>query len=473
MNAPPQHIDAERSVLGAMLLNPDAIMKAIGILGESGDAFYVGEHSEIYISMVNLFRDRDPVDIITLSESLTSRGQLDKVGGAIYIAELTDAVPTSANVEYYAEIVLQKYLKRLTIQSCAKAQSACYDDDVPVREIANNLSLQAHSILNNRKSNKIEHVRDILPRVMAQIEAQRKTGSEMMGISTGLPALDKIMLGLRPETLNILAARPSVGKSGLAVNIMHNVALQGHPVLFYSLEMRSESLIKRMLAIATQTPYKTLSGTFQPEQQKYRLSQAQRQVGQTNIFVDDSGLLDINLFRASARKFAMDHEGKTPVFIIDYLTLVQFHQSKGKNRYEVIGDFTREVKLLANELRCPMLVLCQLSREADEKDDALACKPYMRESGNIEQDADTIMIALSKLPKWLENHHLPAGVEREDLINFGLAKNRDGEIGLCPLVFKKNTQTIRALADYAGEKYGAQDGLPIEDTYDEDDHGDF
>lgn len=815
---PPQHIEAERSVLGAMLLNPDAITKAIDILGDTGEAFYVESHGEIYNSIINLFRDRDPVDLITLSEALTARGRLEKAGGAVYIAELTDAVPTSANCEYYADIVLQKFLKRKAIMACEKARAACYDDDVPVKDVANTLAVQVNGIMNTRKKSNIEHVRDILPRVMAQIEAQRKSGTAMMGIPTGIDALDKIMLGLRPETLNFLAARVSVGKalaidtpiitpvgwtdmaalkvgdsvissngspvtisavteimydrpcfrvkfrggeeivcdenhlwpvsslsqrrksldtysilstremyecvlsnghtgrlnwstrksatiefgeknlpippyvfgywlgngrndgamcsasiadsdfvcdrfseygmhlsigesrkgavsfrfskepisrggkpressqkdlaelgvyknkhiphdylyssvrqrelllcglmdsdgcayksgtlsfavtrkelaedtmqlirslgmnvnktctkrvngaredsstcytlhfrcnrrvfllerkhvlsthnsrldgrrmiidiepcksvpvkciqvdggeylagrqmipthnSAIAVNIMHNVAALGYPVLFFSLEMRSESIMKRILSIDTQTPYKTLCGTFQPEQQQYRLNQAQRRLGQSGIYIDDSGLLDVNLMRASVRKFAKDHEGKLPLFVIDYLTLVQFTQSKGRNRYEVIGEFTRELKLLANELRCPMLVLCQLSREADDKEDPIACKIYMRESGNIEQDADTIMIALAKLPKWMESQSLPLGVDREDLINFALAKNRDGDIGLCPLVFKKNTQTIKALADYGGGKYDSGDGLPIEDTYDEDHHGEF
>ncbi len=469
LNNPPQNPEAERATLGAMLLNPDAILSAIECLGETGEAFFVDAHAAIYNAIVSLYREREPVDIITLPNALESSGLLEKAGGVTYIAELTDAVPTSANIAYYADIVYQKHMRRCTMAAASKAMHDAGQDDSDPKEVADNLAKVASNAAHAKQFSSIEHVRDILPRVMAQIEKIRASGNVITGLTTGIPKLDNLSLGLRPETINIIAARPSGGKSALAANIACHVS-QTNPVLFISLEMRAESLVRRFISMNQKTPYKTLAGTFQPEAQQYRLSQAERSLGQRNIYIDDSGVLDVNLFRAKVRRFAAKHHPATPLFIIDYLQLCTFAATKGAQRYELIGAFTREAKQLANDLRCPMLLLCQLSREAEGVDDAFKCKSFLRESGNIEQDADMIMTVAPVVPKWMLEG-LPMGVMAEDIINFGLVKNRDGEIGLCPLVFKRQTQEMTALADITGSRQ--YNDAPIEDTYDENDHGEF
>lgn len=447
---PPQDIEAERATLGAMLLNPDAIMRVLDIVGEHADMFYVQAHQQIYTAIIDLYRDRDPVDMVTLTKQLADKKQLKKSGGPNYIAELTDAVPTSANAEYYAKIVLETWKLRTLIVACTRVAGEAYGGEVDASELAKSLLSETSEAMEAGRGSNVKHISDIIPGVLDEIQRLRKATKEITGASTGIPKLDELLLGLRPDTLNIIGARPSVGKSAIAVNIANGAAQNGHPVLMFSLEMRRHALARRFMTINTLTPYKVLCGTSFPELQNRRIHDAVGKMNGAQIFVDDSSRLNIYNFTARCRRFAALHEGIMPVIILDYLTLCEFNESRTKKRYELIGEFTREAKLLAGELGCPIIILAQLGRDADPPmDDPFRCMKTLRESGNIEADADTVCIALQEKPKWLvDAGNACAITDLGSLINFAVIKNRDGPVGACPLVFDKTCQHVMSLADY-------------------------
>lgn len=428
----------ERALLGAMLLNPDAVDVAIDAVGTS--AKFAGEgHGQIFEAMARLEAEGKRVDLILLIERLTQAGTLAQAGGAAYVADLDRAIETSHNVAEYAEEVNRLHTTRTLAHAATKflAQAKRGAIDFEALEA---YEREIGAAFETHDPGAVVHVADAFTAVLKDIEQRRKSDHTITGIPSGIEALDVKMMGLRPGTLNIIGARPSVGKSALAVNLAHAAAKAGHPVLIFSMEMTAESVTRRLLTIETGTPYAILSGRFNPLLQNQRLSDAAPILSALPIEIDPTPGLTLTQFRARSRRFARRHPEATPLIVLDYLQLMGGDAKR--NRYEVLGEVTRNAKILAGEIGCPVVVLSQLAREADTLDDPFRGLPMLRESGNVEQDADTVLIMLRTLPDWLKAEVTNAGIEPAEIVNCGLVKNRDGETGLVPLRFHKSTQRM-------------------------------
>lgn len=461
---------SEQCVLGTVLLNESAYGDVVQILGTSDVMFSDAFHRSVWNGMVKLATSGIPIDFMTLCDVCRDQNQ-------VAIAELTNSVPTSANCEHYAEMVRDAYAARkLSVQ--ARSIIKDFEDDSLTLDRMEGHRICINDILQRRSSNRMESISEILPRVIADIEKFRNDPLSNPVIRTGISQLDDMLGCLRPGTLNIIGARPGVGKSALSANIAINAGRSGHPVIFFSLEMGGDSIVKRLMSIDQGIPYKTLAGEFCRDIQRKRVEVTKDNFQKLKFFINDSGSLEINKFKADSRRFASQHTGM-PLIILDYLQLVKVDVGrKNANRYEQIGDFTREAKILAKELNCPIILLCQLSREADDKDDPFVCMPYMRESGNIENDADTVIVMLKRLYPALaaivsgeqkkDGKKIPGCVARDlvgNVVNSAVIKNRDGETGACALYFDKPTQRIVSLADFIQGNLNRDYDPPKDPTY--------
>ncbi|MBI1320715.1 MAG: replicative DNA helicase [Candidatus Hydrogenedens sp.] len=464
---PPQNIEAERSVLGAMLLNPEAVGAAVEILRDCGeDVFYHPAHQHIYDAVVGLFGKNTPVDLITLLEQLTRLGKLDESGGAAYIAELTGAVPTSANVEYYARIVLESATLRRIIETCTRMASEAYVGEGEVADLLDRAESEIFKIAETRQQNPVYKVGDLLEEGIKRIEDQIRAGTGITGVPSGFARLDEMLSGFQPSDMIIIAARPSVGKTAFSLNIAAHAAIKAQKsVLVFSLEMGKEQLVQRLLCMEGNVDASRLRTGFLARGEFPKLQRAAGALSTAPIYIDDTPGMGILELRSKARRHASRHG--LDMIIVDYLQLM--HGSKrAESRQVEISEISRAIKGIARELRCPVLALSQLSREAEKDDSGTPKLSHLRESGAIEQDADVVMM-LARLPA-----HQSEG--RENVIRVNIAKQRNGPTGLVELLFEKNIQRFRNLAE--GPEGHIRETPPeesydvdynIEETYEEDD----
>lgn len=432
-------MEVERALLGAMLLNPDAVDVATDIVRDSAK-FATDAHRAIYEAIVAISGAGKAVDLLLLSERLRAAGALETAGGVAYFAELMEAVPTSHNAPHYAERLNELFTARQLANAAARfvAQEGRGAVDGAALE---DYAREIEAAYDGHDPGGAVPVSVAFRDVLTSIEARRRAGHAISGVRTGIEPLDVLMLGLRPGTLNILAARPSVGKSAIAANFALAAARAGTPVLFFSLEMSAEAVTRRLLTIMSGVPYRHYCDGFNVEERNAQLSEVARELSALPFEVDASPGLTPAQFRARSRRFARRHGA--PLIVLDYLQLLS--GDTRRNRYEILGEITRAAKCLAGDIAAPVLMLSQLARDADALDDPFRALPMLRESGNTEQDADTVMIALRAIPAWLEEMGEAEGLDVDALLNFGLVKNRDGAVGLCPLHFDKDTQGIAAL----------------------------
>lgn len=459
---PPQNLEAERSVLGAMLLSSDAVGTAIEILQtDAADLFYSEAHQHVYAAMVSLYAKNQPIDVVTLKEQLTRDGRLEDVGGLAYIADLAGAVPTSANVDYYARIVLDSAVLRRMIATCTKLIGEAYNLPEDVNALLDTAEGEIFAIAEKRQLNPIHKVSQLLEDSINKIEELIKSRSGITGVATGYTKLDELTSGLQPSDMIVLAARPSVGKTAFSLNLASHAAIKDNKnVLIFSLEMAKEQLVQRLLCMEGMIDSTRLRTGFLAQSEFPKLTKAADKLSRASIFIDDTPNISVLDLRSKARRHAAQHG--CDLIIIDYLQLMSSPR-RGENRQVEIADISRSIKGLARELRVPVIALSQLSREA-EKDDTGAPKlSHLRESGAIEQDADVVMM-LSR----------PPAHEQEiskNLIHLNLAKQRNGPTGRIELLFDRNIQRFKNLAD--GSQYDEPPGgyTPpdaIEEDYDED-----
>jgi replicative DNA helicase len=437
---PPQSIDAERSVLGAMLLNPNAVGAAIEILRESAsETFYVEAHQRIYEAAVSLFKRNMPVDPVTLMEQLSRDGLLDAAGGASYIADLTGAVPTSANIEYYARLVLESAILRRVITTCTRIAGEAYQPEGSVEELLDRAEAEIFAVAEQRQVNPIYRINDLLEEGIKQIEEQIKTQTGVTGVATGFAKLDELLSGLQKSDMVILAARPSVGKTALALNIAAHVTTDlKMGALLFSLEMSKEQLVKRLLCMVGHVDSQRLRTGFLAREEFPSIQRAAGKLSQAQLFIDESASINVLELRSKARRHAAQHP--IDLLIIDYLQLMS-SGARGENRQVEIAEISRAVKGLARELKIPVLALSQLSREAEKDDSGIPKLSHLRESGAIEQDADVVLM-LSR-PKAYESEG------RDNVLRLDVAKQRNGPTGFVELLFEKNYQRFRSLIDGA------------------------
>lgn len=425
---PPQNLEAEQSALGSMLIDMDAVAKAMETVGL--DDFYREAHRQIYIGISNLFGRGEPVDLITLTEELRSRGQLENAGGVAYLTTLMNIVPTSANIEYYARIVRRKSVLRQLINAATRIVAMGYedvDDPDPVVDMAEQMIFEVGQ---KRNMQSFYPIRDILEGSFDRIDKQYNEKGSSGGLATGFFGLDRLTDGFHPSDLVIIAARPAMGKTSFAMNIACNVARQQKlPVAVFSLEMSKEQLAHRLICSEAMVDSSNLRSGFLSDSDWPRLAEAIGSLSETPIFIDDSSAITVLEMRAKARR--LKAERGLGMIVIDFLQLAR-GSGRTENRVQEISEVVRGLKSLARELNVPVIALSQLSRSVEKRDDKLPMLSDLRESGELEQTADLVIFIYREDYYNQDKEAVPSNIAR-----IVLAKHRHGPTGEVELLFQR------------------------------------
>ena len=429
---PPHSPEAERAVLGACLLSKEALGSAIEIL--KPEDFFEGRHRTAFEVLVSMYTLDKPADYVTYADELKSRGIYDRLGGNTFINGLVNEVTSTANTEYHAQIVRERATRRKIVEAGDSiAKLACsYDKTiVNILEEAEQLLFDAGQ---NKSSTEFRHVRDIIGPVFVNIEEKyRETGAVVAGYPTSYADLDAFTGGLQPRSLNIIAARPSMGKTALAMNIAQFGGGEANPpVLVFSLEMTAEQLVQRMLSAESGVDLsKLIRGLFDTDSFN-DIRAACDVLAKRNIFINDATNLSVSDLRARARRF-MTRYPNLGLVVVDYLQLMTAGERRTEGRQQEVADISRMLKTTARELACPLLVLSQLSREAEKRTDKKPQLSDLRDSGAIEQDADLVMM-LYREDYYTENENTEL---KDSVADIRIAKNRNGSTGTFHLTFKR------------------------------------
>jgi replicative DNA helicase len=384
---PPQNLEAETSVLGAVLLENEALNRVLEILQE--DDFYRNAHRRIFSAILHLYELSEPVDLITLSEVLKTRGELDDVGGVEYLNSLVNAVPTAANISYYAKIIKEKAILRKLINRATEIVSQSYSNSGDVDEFIDQAERTIFEISEDRVRPSFYPIKDLIKSSFKTIERLYEKRQLITGVPTGFQRLDELTSGLQPSDLIIIAGRPSMGKTALALNIAQNASVQAAiPAAIFSLEMSKEQLALRMLCSEAKVDAHRLRGGFLSEADWPKLTRAAGSLSEAPLFIDDTPGLSALEMRAKTRRLKIEHN--LGLVIVDYLQLMRGRAS-ADSREQEISDISRSLKALAKELSIPVIALSQLNRRVEERGDKRPQLSDLRESGAIEQDADVIL----------------------------------------------------------------------------------
>lgn len=440
---PPHNIDAEQAVLGAILLDGEALIRVSAIL--TADDFYHEGHREIYRAALNLHDRGDAVDLVTVIEELRRAGTLDKIGGAAYVASLADLVPTTANVEYYARIVQEKALLRTLIRVAARIAEMGYEENESAARLVDQAEQMILELGAQRAPGVFTAIKDILAETWERIEQVYEHG-RISGIPTGFVDLDRVLSGFQPADLIILAARPSMGKTSLAMSIAHQVARhQGLPVGIFSLEMSKEQLVQRLLcAEAMVDQYRLRTGLLREEDWE-RLTEAAATLARLPIYIDDTAACSVREMRAKTRR--LKAEVGLGLVIVDYLQLMQPNR-RAENRQQEIAQISRALKGLAKELNVPVLALSQLSRAVEQRQNKRPQLADLRESGSLEQDADVVMFI------YRDEYYRP-DTDKRGIAEIIVAKQRNGPVGVVEMGFLKEfTRFVNLARESELEEFG-------------------
>ncbi len=423
---PPQNREAEMSVLGAMFFDEIALAKAIEVL--TSDFFYDQRHQNIFTVMTALFSRNQPVDLITVSEELKKRKQLEELGGISYLTQLTTIVPTAANIEHYARIVKDKALLRKLIQSGTQIVQNSLEADGDAREMIDSAEKMIFDIGQSQIENKTVQIKDIIHESMETIDQLFQRKEHITGIATGFHEFDMKTAGLQPSDLIIVAGRPSMGKSAFATAICEHVGINlKKPVVVFSLEMSKEQLVQRMLCSHARVDAQKVRTGYLSHQDWPKLTSAAGKLSEAPIFIDDTPGQTVLEIRAKARRLKMKHD--ISLIVIDYLQLMQGAKS-AENRQQEISEISRSLKALAREIRVPVIAVSQLSRAVESRTGNRPQLSDLRESGAIEQDADVVVFLFR------EEYYQPSE-ENRNKAEAIIAKQRNGPTGVIPLVFLK------------------------------------
>ena len=440
-NLPPQNIEAEQAVLGAIFLNTDALADAMEYV--EADDFYRRAHQILFQAMVNLNNDGEAIDVLTVQNYLTTNNQLDDVGGVAYIAELATSVPTAANAGYYAKIVEGKSMLRRLIFTATNiiTQANNGDDDVP--SLLDSAERQIMDVSERRNRSGFREIKDVLNETLSDIDRLSQQSEDITGLPTGYREFDKMTAGLQPDNLIILAARPAVGKTAFALNIAQNVATSTDTsVAIFSLEMSAESLVNRMLCAEGSINANHLRTGQLDEGEWQNLIVAMGALSNTSIFIDDTPGIKMAEIRAKCRRLAKE-KGNLGLVVIDYLQLIE--GSNKESRQQEVSEISRQLKKLAKELSVPILALSQLSRGVEQRQDKRPVLSDIRESGSIEQDAD--IVAFLYRDDYYERGESKSEEDGDDQdslnqdvgeVELIIEKNRAGARGTVKLLFIKS-----------------------------------
>ena len=426
----PHDLVAEQSVLGAVFISPETMTSLADEL--TPEDFYKPANKIVFKTMLSLLEKGEPIDATTMVSALTNQGDISNIGGINYVVELVNSTPTSKNVEHYAKLVKEKSTLRRVIADLSDSLSSAYQGDVSISDLIAKTEKSMLDISNQNTGTGFRNVADILDTHMQIVETRSQTDGFVTGLSTGFVGLDKITTGLHEGNLIILAARPAMGKTALALNIAKHVAtMERKPAVIFSLEMGAEELIERMVASEGMVPgYHLKTGNLSTDEWK-RLVHAQSNLYDVPIFVDDTAGIRISDIRSKARKLSQEMGG-LGIIIIDYLQLIT--GSKRENRQQIVSEISRELKILAKDLRVPVIALSQLSRSVEQRQDKRPMLSDLRESGSIEQDAD--IVAFLYRDAYYQKEQADSQ-EANNVTELILEKNRHGSLGTVKLYFHK------------------------------------
>ena len=444
-NVPPQDIEAEQAVLGAIFLDAEALVEAMAQI-EPQD-FYRRAHQIIFRSMIALNDRNENIDIITLKSQIESENTLEDVGGISYLTELSQVTPTASGVAHYAKIVKDKSTLRELIQAATKIVKEGYSQEGSVEEIVEAAEKGILNVSEKRNSTGFQAISDVLNSTMEHIDMLSQQNEEITGLPTGYPELDKMTAGLQPEELIILAARPAVGKTAFALNIAQNIGTRtDRSVAIFSLEMGAESLVNRMLCAEGTIEASHLRTGQLTEEEWHHLIMAMGSLSRTSIFIDDTPGIKVSEIRARCRRLAQE-KGNLGLILIDYLQLIE--GSGRESRQQEVSEISRQLKKLAKELKVPVIALSQLSRSVEQRQDKRPVLSDIRESGSIEQDADIVAFL------YREDYYQRQGTEEDkneeeqavdDVIEVIIEKNRSGARGTVELLFKKEYNKFASIS---------------------------
>ncbi len=418
---PPQNIEAEQSLLGALLIDKDAIINIAEML--SPEHFYREEqHGQIYNAIIQLFEKREPIDLVTITDRLQSNGVLDKVGGPAYLAELVNMVPTAAHVESYARIIKEHAMRRHLIANATRFVEIGYDESREVADIVEECEQSIFAISQNNLKRDFIQLKDALAQSFDRLDELQKTSGKLRGVPTGFKDLDNKLAGLQDSNLVIFAARPGMGKTSFALNIAQHASVNlGLPVGIFSLEMSSEELVDRIIVAQADIDAWALKTGRLSEKDLDRITHAYGQLAEAPLFIDDTPGATISEIRTKARRLQAEHGLK--LIIVDYLQLI--HGRNIENRVQEVTEISQALKNLARELKVPVLALSQLSRAVESRGGVK--KPQLsdlRESGGIEQDADVVMFIYRE------------DETQREYVKLAIEKHRNGSTGDVDLIFK-------------------------------------
>lgn len=428
---PPQNIEAEQAVLGAVFLSPDALADAMEFV-EAKD-FYRRAHQLLFQAMIDLNDDGEAIDVLTVNNRLEMNNQLDDVGGVAYIAELASSVPTAANVGYYAKLVAEKAVLRRVIAAATNIITQAKEQDEPVSDLLESAERQIMEVAENHTQSGFKEISKVLTDSLDEIDKLSQQDEDITGLATGYKDFDHMTAGLQPDNLIILAARPAVGKTAFALNIAQNIGTStDKTIALFSLEMSAESLVNRMLCAEGSISANHLRTGQLDEQEWANLIVAVGALSKTSIYIDDTPGIKMSEIRAKSRRLAKE-KGDLGLIVIDYLQLIE--GSNKESRQQEVSEISRQLKKLSKELSVPIIALSQLSRGVEQRQDKRPVLSDIRESGSIEQDADIVAFL------YRDDYYERADGDDDDTDNNGQPENQD--VGEVELIIEKNRAGAR------------------------------
>jgi replicative DNA helicase len=430
---PPNNIDSERALLGSIMLRPEAIHEIMDII--KAEAFYAEKHRVIFQAMSELFSKNEPIDLLTISARLTEKNQLDQINGSNYLTELVNLVPSSANAEHYAEIVQKKYVMRQLIEASEHISLLGYEEAEDLNTLLDLAEKKIYEVTQGKTSNKFIELKDVLGEAWERLDKLHKSKDELRGIPTGFRDLDAKLSGLQKSDLIILAARPSMGKTSLALDIARQAAIKhGIPVAIFSLEMSNQQLVDRMIAAESRVDaWKLRTGKLTLESEFDRIRDSLDPLSKAPIYVDDQPANNILKMRGVVRR--LKNERGIGLVVVDYLQLMAPVQNKNNdNVVQQVTEISRSLKHLAREFDVPVLALSQLSRQVEQRGGRPRLSD-LRDSGSIEQDADVVMF-IHREDKYKDEN------EKTNIAEILIEKHRNGPTGKVELYFDQNKSSF-------------------------------
>lgn len=444
---PPQNQEAEQATLGSLLIDKNAIDKIADIIRP--EDFYNGKHAKIFDAILELYEKSVPADLLSLANRLTERGDLETIGGRAYLTELTNAVPTATNVLHYANTVQRKATLRRLIEASSEIAAFGYQEEEDTDMLLDKAEQSLFRVSQKFLKNKFVPIKTMLPEVFDRIDELHRSAGKLRGLPTGFADLDLMLAGLQQSDLIILAARPSVGKTSLALDMARQTAISNKvPVGLFSLEMSKDQLIDRMLcAQANVDLWKMRTGRLTDDDDFANIGNAMGVLSETPIFIDDSGTASVMEIRTKARRLKSEHG--LGLLVIDYLQLIESRHATD-NRVQEISEITRSLKGLARELNVPILALSQLSRAVESRTPPIPKLSDLRESGSIEQDADVVMFIYREAM-----YKQDIDPQRKNVAEIHIAKHRNGPTGKLELFFDENRASFKNLERRQAARVGA------------------